>query len=299
MQVRQGHMRTLAPSGETGQAGFTLMEVLVAMGLATVIFAGLMTQYSAAVKTSYDQSVRVAATLQVQAILQNIGAELRVLGNGVPFDQANFQIGEDTLADPTVTEPIRVATATSTHIAFRLNESGDVHLLTQDFNPATSLQISLTDVDGVGINDPIYVSNSVMSGNDGLYGVVESVNSGAKTVTLSAGYVASPGADFVTGSVLEVVPLIAYDSPADGSGITRDSGFGPVLLGSRSTLILEYLDQNGTALGLPLTELALVEQLRAIRVTVTMPGPKKLSSGQTFTATASQIFGIRNLNYVF
>ncbi|MDC0357212.1 prepilin-type N-terminal cleavage/methylation domain-containing protein [Oligoflexia bacterium] len=279
------------------EQGFTLSELLVTLLISTIVFAGLISQYSLSVHESYDQGVRISTVLQAQATLQMVGSELRMLGNGVPFDQANFQIGESTLADPTVTEPIQVSSAAANTITFRINETGDVFLLMADFDPSASLVVSLTDVSSLDPNDPIYISNSVVSGEDGLYGVIDTVDTGANTVTLKAGYIASPAATFDMGSILEEVPLVTYASPA--GGVTRDSGFGAVELGSGSTLTLDYQDVNGVSLGIPFTNIDVVNSLRAITVTINQQSERKLRSGEYYYSIVSQTFGLRNLNYLY
>jgi type II secretory pathway pseudopilin PulG len=281
------------------QKGLTIMELLVATVISLFVLAGIMTQYSGSVASSYDQNIRMTANLQAQAILQTIGSEIRILGNGVPFDQPNFQIGEDTLSDPTVADPIQISTATANSITFRLNETGEVALLSANFNPATSLSISLTSVAGLADGDPVYISNSVVAGEDALYGVIDTVDSTTNTITLEAGYVASPSSTFDMGSILEEVPLITFNSPNDGSGITRDSGFGEVIMGEGSTMTLDYLDVNGNSITLPLTNEIVLNNLRAIRVTVSLTASTPLSDGSTYTANAVQVFGLRNLTYVF
>lgn len=281
------------------EQAYTLMEMLVTLSISAFLFAGLMAQYSTAVSTTYDQNIRMATNLQAQAILQSIGSEIRILGNGVPFDQANFQIGESTLSDPTVADPIEITTATPTNISFRLNETGEVHLLSTDFDPTSTLTIGLTGVNDLDVNDPIYISNGVVSGDDGLYGIITAIDSGANTVTINSNFIASPGATFVMGSTFEEVPLINFNSPADGSGIVRDSGFGTVLMAANSTMLLEYFDIDGNAVPLPLTNQTVMEDLRAIRVTITLTANQPLSDGDTYTATAQQTFGLRNLTYVF
>jgi prepilin-type N-terminal cleavage/methylation domain-containing protein len=282
-----------------GQRGFTLIELLVALGISAVLLLGLVSQFSGASSMSYDQNIKLAANLQVQAILQNIGAELRHLGNGVPFEQPGFAPGEPDLADPTVTEPIVVAATTASKISFRINETGEVHLLTANFSPDTSLVVYLTDVEELDANDPIYISDAVMSGTDGFYGTIASVDTAAKAVTINAGAIYYAGTTFVTGSILEEVPIVTYTSPADGSGVTRDSGFGSVLMGAGSTLQLEYLTETGIPLPLPLTDAVVTGSLRAIRVTVSMPSSQKLRSGKTYIGSATQVFALRNLVYVF
>lgn len=286
-----------SPNQLCTEFGVTIIELLVSVSLSLVVFGGLVQQYSTGVTLSYDESVRIATILEAQAMLQTLGLEFRMIGNGVPFDQANFQIGESTLTDPTVTEPLDVVTATASNITFRLNESGDVYLLSADFDPASSLVISLTDTSNLDINDPIYISNSVVSGDDGLYGVITAVDDVSKTVTIDANYVASPGSTFDMGSILEEVPEITYTS--SGGSITRNSGFGAVLLGDNSAMELEYLDMNGNVLSLPLTNADVVNALRAIRVTITHTSSRKLKSGGFHSTTVGQVFGIRNLNYVY
>jgi len=280
------------------QSGFTLFELLVTLVLSAIVFVGAMQAYSSMTAASYDLHIRIATNVQAQAIIQTIGNELRVLGNGVPFEQPNFQIGENTLSDPLVTEPLLVNQATSSSIQFRLNETGEVALLMADFDPALGLDIQLTDVSGLDVNDPIYINNSVMSGDDGLFATITRVDSLGKVITISPTYVASPGAVFPMGSILEEVPIVTYSYTPD-VGISRDSGYGAVLLGNNATLELDYLDHNGNSIPLPLTNDLVVNSLRSIRVTVEMTSDSLLKSGERYMATVSQIFGLRNLNYLY
>ena len=288
------------------EKGFTLLEMAIVMLLGSIVFTGLVNQYSGAVSMAYDQNLRMSTNLQVQAILQNVGNELRILGNGVPFDQADFQIGETDLhiagdiltSDATVADPIQISSAATDSITFRLNETGYVYLLTADFDPSAGSEIFLTDVNDLDVGDPIYISDSVVSGDDGFYGVITAVGSSSVTIDNSS-YVTGPGATFNTGSVLEEVPLVTFNSPVDGSGITRNSGFGPVLMGANSTFSLRYLDSDGNDVALPLTNATVIGNLRAIEVTVTLQAPKPLSDGSAYSATAQQTFGLRNLSYVF
>ena len=281
--------------------GYTLIELLVAMALASIVLLGVLRQYLVAVQEARDNQIRVATFLQAQGVVQNVGFELRILGNGVPFDQANFQIGEPTLSDPTVTQPIDVTTASATNIAFRSNETGDVFLLTQNFDPSVSSTINLTDVSSLDVNDPIYLSNSVVSSDDGLYGVITAVNAGAKTVTINGASMVTTltGATFNKGSLLEEVPLVTYNYDSVLKRITRDSGFGPVVIAENASLSLDYLDFNGSSLALPISNVDVINSLRSISVTVSVDSNSVLSDGNTYTSTVTQIFGLRNLNYLF
>lgn len=286
------------------QSGFTLLELLVSMSIGAGLMVGIVTAYRAVVAISYDHKVRTVTRLQAEAIMQTLGSELRTLGNGVPFDQPNFQLGESTLSDATVTEPILVATAEADYISFRLNESGEVYLLTASFDPASASTISLTSVDGLEVGDTVYLNNSVIAGDDGYYGEVTAINTGTKVVTVDTSTdVYSPSAVFDTGTLCENVSLITYESFGDWSGITRDDGDGPIVMAPNSTMSISYLDENGAAITLPLAATCgtppctntLADNLRSIQVTTNVRSSSNLSDGTTYTATMTQTFGIRNL----
>lgn len=279
--------------------GLTLVELLVSISISSIVMLTMMREYANSLRIAKDEEIKSAATVRAQAVLESIGAELRVLGNGVPYDQPNFQIGEDTLANPAVTQPIDVATSTASHLAFRLNETGEVYLLTADYNPASSATFSLTSVEGLAAGDELYLSNSVVGEDDGLYGIIESVSTATKSVTVNAGRIYSPGATFGMGTIAERVPMIIYDSPNDWSGITRDAGLGAVLFANNSRFSVDYLDSSGTAIIPPLTEFDLINDIRRIRLTVEVQSSTPLRDGSTYTATVSQTYSLRNLNYLF
>ena len=281
------------------QLGVSIVESLVAISVASVVMVAMMKEYTNTLRFAKDEEIKSAALVRAQAVLEAMGSELRVLGNGVPYDQPNFQIGESTLSDPTVTEPIDVATAATDSISFRLNETGEVYLLMNNYDPSASLTFTLTSTEGLVAGDPIYLSNSVVGDDDGLFGVVQSVNSATNEVTLQAGPVYSPGAIFDMGTICERVPLITYTSPADGSGITRDAGLGAVLFAQNSRFTLDYVDFNGNAMALPITANDLVNSVRRVRVTVTVDSESPLRDGTIYTATVSQTYSLRNLNYLF
>lgn len=282
------------------QAGYTLVELLVSMMIGAVVLMGAVRQYFLSVEQARDNQIRTSTFLQAQALVQNIGFELRTLGNGVPFDQAHFQIGEASLSNPTVTEPIDIAATTADQITFRVNETGDVFLLTANFYPSINRTAFLTDVTSLQAGDPIYISNSVVAGDDGLYGVIESVDTANSSITIEADYVNTPFSTFDKGSAVEEVRSVIYLNDSVSKEITRDSGYGPVSVAKNATMQFDYLDSSGTALTLPLTNTVVVDSLRAITVTVTVTSTKKLTNtNQFYVATASQTFGLRNLNYLF
>lgn len=281
------------------EAGFTIIELVVSLVLSSVILSAGLFQYLNAAKQAHDNQIRAATFLQAQAVIQNMGFEIRTLGNGVPFDQAYFQIGDGILSDPTVTEPVLISGTSADKISFRLNETGDVFLLTQDFNPSSSTTIHLTSVDNLQSGDPIYISNSVVGGDEGLYGEIHSVNSGNKTINLTNFSVTSPGSLFDKGSILEEVPLVVYENNTTLNSITRNSGYGEVVVAENATLGFRYLDYNGAEISYPLTNWKVVDKLRSIELAVEIESDKKLSTGVTYKANVKQVFGLRNLNYLF
>lgn len=280
------------------QKGFTLVELMVTLLMTSVILLGVLGAYSHTVAIAYDQKVKLIAKLQADAVLQTIGPELKALGNGVPFDQSNFQIGEDTITDATKTYPILIGDCTSSLIKFRLNESGRTYILTSNFTPTSTSVIPLTSVDGLAVGNSIYITNGVMDGDDGFYGTIDAINTGALTITVNASYESSPAATFNSGSLLEAVNVITYNSPGYSSGILRSNGGASIVMALNATMSFKYLTETGTELTPPLTESVLINQLRAIEVTVNVRSSSNLKDGSVYTSTVKQIFGLRNLNYL-
>ncbi len=280
------------------EQGITLLEVLVSIAIASIMLLFTMQQYLSTTKQSRDNQIRISTFLQAQAVVQNIGFDLRILGNGLPFEQSQFQIGDAGLSDPTVSLPILIDSIATNKILFRMNESGDVELLTQDFNPLFDTNIHLTDTSNIVVNDPIYLSNGVIGGEHGLYAVVSAVNHSSKFVTVG-GIVTGAGATFDKGSMFEVVPIIEYSHDTITDEIVRNSGSGPVVVAENASLQFDYQDENGNSLTLPLVDTDIIDTLRAIEVTVVVESGKKMSDGNTYSSEVTQKFGLRNLSYWF
>jgi hypothetical protein len=150
------------------------------------------------------------------------------------------------------------------------------------------------------VGDSIYLNDSVVSGEDGLYGVIESIDTGANSITLkSSSIVYKPEVIFAIGTVIEPVPEVTYTSDLTTETVYRNSGSDDVVMAENTTVTFSYLDQNGAELTLPLTRVAVIDSLRSIRVTIQAEGEKKLSSGEDYTAVAQQTFALRNLNFNF
>jgi prepilin-type N-terminal cleavage/methylation domain-containing protein len=276
--------------------GFTLIELLVSLAVTSLIMLGVVQSYSLAVSRADDQKIRLLANLQAKAVLESVGAELRTLGNGVPFDQANFQIGENTLGDVTATEPIIIAGTDLDEITFRLNESGKTHLLTSDFDPTFGFRIYLTDVDNLKVGRTVYITNSVMGGDDGFRGTINSIDTGSKSILVDAGANFSPGATFVEGSLLEQVSVLKYENL--GGAVMRSNDSILATMAPNSTISFRYLSQSGVPVALPLTHDSIVNTLRTIEVVVVVTSTRKQSNGEFYSITVRQTFGLRNLAYL-
>lgn len=289
-----------------GSRGFTLTETLVSLVISSVVLSAIVSTYSELTAITTDNQLKVVAQLQAQSVIEMMTPDIRMLGNGVPFHQANFLIAQATLADNTVTQPIIVDSTTANQIAFRLNESGETYIVTADFNPASSDTISLTSVDKIEVDDPIYLTNATVAEDDGLWGIVQSIDTTAKTVTLKSGKQYSPSAMFLKGTLLEVVPTIIYTSTPSYGGISRNDGWGAQVLTSTGEFSLSYLDSNSSPLTLPLVAssadpfpASAIQNVHAVQIDVRVRTPRQLSDGQYYVASATQIVGIRNLNYKY
>ena len=286
------------------QLGFSIMESLVVMGLSVVVLGTMLTQYTESVSISYDLHIKQATQNAADSVLSFIGNEIRMIGNGVPNGQDNFEIDEANLTDGTnpvlssvLTQPIIASTTAANYLQYRINENGTVYVITSDFTPNSSLNVVLTSVDDLNVNDRIYISNNAVAGEDGFTGTIDSINTSTKTVTLNSSYIMSNPATttFDAGSLFEQVALIELDST--GSAVTYDAGFSTAeILSPNSSFTLTYLNKAGAALTtLPLTVSNIRNDLGSIRVAVTVNSQKNLKDGTAFSATSTQTYSLRNL----
>lgn len=288
------------------QSGFTLMETLVSLVISSLILTAIVTMFSQLTALTNDNQLKVIAQLQAQSVLEIMTPDIRMLGNGVPFHQANFLIAQENLSDNTVTQPILVSASDANRISFRLNETGETYILTANLNPALTNTISLTSVDKIEVEDQIYITNATVGEDDGLWGIVQSINPSSKTITLKNGSQYSVSSTFPKGSLLEVVPVITYTSHAPYNGITRNDGWGDQVLASTGEFTLTYMDSAGDPIELPLLASAAdpfpasaIQNLHTVQIEARIRTPHKLSTGEYYTARATQIIGIRNLNYKY
>ncbi len=90
------------------------------------------------------------------------------------------------------------------------------------------------------------------------------------------------------------VTTVTYESNLLG-GIIRYWEDNSEKLSPDASFELEYLDANGNALALPLTELVISNELNAVRLTVTVVGSHNLIDGNEYTTELEQIVSFRNM----
>jgi hypothetical protein len=146
--------------------GFSIVETLLSLLISMTLFAGMTQQYFSISRLNRDLRVKQTADRYARTIVNILGFDLRIVGNGIPFDQPDFQISEDALnltsplSNPEKKiQPIVLDSVSSTEITLRLSESGEMYVLNSDFTPSVSLSFVLTDVTGLAANNKIYISN--------------------------------------------------------------------------------------------------------------------------------------------
>lgn len=217
--------------------------------------------------------------------------DVRMMGSGMPFAQANFQISGTGLG----TAPLPLlTTADNSSFTFRRNPLGNITQLTANFLPAAgSLTMNVASTADLAVGDVIYINDFIESGTGGLRGTIASKT--ATSITLNNSYVTSAATTFKAGSLVERVQDISYVSSNTWSGITRNDGSGVVVLGRNSTFSISYYDKAGTLLTLPLTEAAIRDNLTSVQLTVSVRSTRKLRDGSLYTAQMHQRVGLRNL----
>jgi hypothetical protein len=273
------------------QAGVTIIELLVTVLLMSIVMLGVVGTVTWTSRQSIDHEIIARVNEQARAILDYMAYDMRMLGSGMPLGQTGFPIGGTGLGDAPL--PL-LTTSDDDQIELRLNERGSDTVLTANYTPsAANLTLSVLSASDFEAGDMLYVSDHTQGGTSGMQGTVAQV--GNDWITLENTYVATAGATFKSGSTVSRVSTITYESPADGSGVTRDTGEGPVALEPNSTFNLDYLDATGTEITPPLTAAAIAANLYTIRVTVSVQASQPLYDGTTYSTEAVQEIGLRNL----
>lgn len=272
------------------ERGSFLLEMLCAIGLAAMIFTFASDMTMNNVQKSFDTQVVLETEKNARAILDLMIFDLRMLGSGIPFDQSDFTMsdsGVGAAALPVYTD------STTSFVHFRINELGNDTFLLNSFMPDSQNSLTVESDSDLVANDVIYISDETAGGSDGLQATVASANSGTVTLT---NMLYSTGATFPAGSIANRVVELSYNSPNDSSGITRNNGYGDVVLMPNSTFSINYIDSDGNQLALPLTTSTISSELNAIEVTVNVISNGRLRDGTSYTASVSGQVGIRSLN---
>lgn len=274
-----------------GERGESLFGVLAALLLSSIVFSGAVSSFMTTSRENQNLQLIASTNELAQSVADLMSFELRLAGSGMPLGQSNFLTGTTGLGDKPL--PILLSSTTS-EIEFRLNEKGHNSVLTSQFTPGFgSLTVSLNETSSLKANDDIYISDMLAGGNNGLWGTLTSVS--ANSATISSGYLALPSITFQPGSYLEKVTTVKYISPSDGGGIIRWTSTGDVRLSPRSTFSIQYLDANGVALSLPLTEQTVATTLSMADLTVTVTTNRNIG-GAPYMAQAFRRIAFRNLN---
>ena len=107
--------------------GFSLIELLISATISMVILAMFVQQISFSSKAHLDNSVMQRAHNEAQSVINMLGIDFRMIGNGIPFEVSNFDIGDELenhwsfSFTPDVTYPILVGNTGDTRINYLLN----------------------------------------------------------------------------------------------------------------------------------------------------------------------------------
>lgn len=273
------------------QAGATILELLVSLTVVSTVLASAVHSFFDVLHRSFDQETILRTDERARAIRDILANELRLAGTGVPFQQNEFEIGDAGLGDAPL--PILLS-SDNTHVVFRSNLEGTQTVLSNAYVPTPANRTFLVTVaTGLAEGDTIYLSDVTAGGDDGLRGVIEGIS--GTSITLARGFVVSPGATFPAGSIAERVYTVIFDSPEDWSGVQRDQSGGALRLAPNSTFVVDYLDDTGVSLTIPLTQAMVKDRLTSLQITVTVRSDDKLETGAIYTVTSEATVALRNL----
>jgi len=277
---------------KNAQRGVTFVELLASLVLMGIVFAGVGTFFLDNVKQAYNQSIITGAEEEAKTVLDLMVYELRMMGNGMPMDQDNFLPGGAGLGD----SPLALLTTSNqTSVTFRLSERGKSVPLVADYLPDPSnLTFQVFDAQDFSVGEEVYLSNMSRGGSEGLHGQVTSVAGGQ--IAIHASYITTVGASFETGSIASQVSTITYDSAGAGSGIDRTLGASTVTISPSASFSVDYLDENGIPVPLPLTESVIRDDITSIELTVIVEGTNQLKDGSVYSVQAQQRVALRNFN---
>jgi prepilin-type N-terminal cleavage/methylation domain-containing protein len=272
-------------------AGFTLLEVLMSLGISSVILTGIVIEFASVTKYSRDLEVKAEVRETLRSLLEMVSTDIRNAGAGMPIGQTNFQTTTAGIADYAL--PV-LTTSTSTVLQLRLNENGKSTLSSSLYdNTLMQKEFNLLSTDGMKVNDMIYVSEMTSGGTGGMYAKVATVVNSTK-VTLSDIILPTGVTSLRAGSISGVVSNVTLQYNSGTNSITRTNASGTVTLAPKSSVTFSYLDTSGASI-LPLTSTNIATNLAAIGVTITVTSSRTLRSGSYYSDTKSLNIACRNI----
>ncbi len=276
--------------GRLSQGGFSLLEMLAALGLLSVVMSMVVVFFFDVTHHSNDQQLELQANQAARALIDGLGAELRLAGNGLPLGQRDFSSLNADLGDAPL--PVLIE-SDEDHVVFRSNTKGDVYILSSDFKPAEETTVKLVSTDGLAAGMDVYITNGPVSGSGGLKAEISSVTT--DSVALQGITAAPEGSIFAVGSILDPVSEIEFNSPADWTGVQRITGDSSEILLPNSQFSIQYLDSNGAVFTPPLSAAEIAGGLSAVELTIRVRAKRRLRSGVEYVAELRRIIALRNL----
>ena len=278
-------------SNLSSEQGFTLLELLVALLISTVLLGNITSTIMTSTRQYHDQKVRTKTNENAHLLLDTLSYEVRMLGTGMPLGQEDFDMLDATLNNAPL--PI-LTTASGTYLQIRLDEVGTEAIVVASYTPSfTSRDVDVDDASDFSVGDTVYISNRTNGENGGLQSTITAIN--GNTITIDNAYNATPAVVFDVGSLLHKVDTITLDSTP--SGITRQRGAEtPVVLLPRSAMTISYFDEDGNTLTPPLSISQIRNDLMRIRIQITVDSRVALKNGVTYTADTQQDIFLRNLH---
>ena len=278
-------------SDSSAERGFSLLELLVALLISTVLLGNITSTIMTSTTQHHDQKVRTKTNENAHLLLDTLSYEIRMLGTGMPLGQEDFDMLDATLNNAPL--PI-LTTASGTYLQIRLDEVGTDAIVVASYTPSfTSRDVDVDDASEFSVGDTVYISNKTNGEKGGLQSTITAIN--GNTVTIDNSYNATPGVVFDVGSMMHKVDTITLDSTP--SGITRQRGAEtPIVLLPRSTIAISYFDENGNTLTPPLSVSQIRNDLMRVRIQISVDSRVPLKSGATYTADTQQDIFLRNLH---
>lgn len=282
------------PREDRRQRGASLLELIIAIGIGSLILSGLSWLLIGTSARVYNEKQQMSVDTEAIELLNLLCREISIAGAGMPLGQSQFVPTILSLGD--APEAVVSASSTTSSLVIRLSTSGENSTLSADFTPTlTARSFYVTSISPFALGQSVYISGASTGGNYGLQGVITKITN--KEITLGSTYRAVGGATFSIGSVVAPVQTVVYNSPNNWSGVTRDDGRGVLLLLANSQFSLRYLNSSGNPIPLPLSATNIASDLAGIEVTVTVQSTQTLknSENQHYQVQLSRVAALRNL----